>query len=407
MASAVHPPPRGRIDQDLLGKAINALLKWEKSRSQAQKPQLLEGDQFIYLVLTLKRIPQKAATNASLVPLPHPLHAPPSSEICLIVGDRSGSGLTSDLAKKKIQSEDVPVSKVLKLSKLRSDFREFERKRKLCDSYDLFLTDRRVVPLLPRILGKQFFKKRKLPVPVDLRHRNWKEQVERACGSALLYLRTGTCCVLKVARASMAKQEIVENVAAAINGVAKIVPKKWANVRSFHVKLLESTALPVYQALPDVKLRIEGIKREVADEKNKQVEGTEKEEKLAEKKEKKKKQQQQHSSGLRGDDSNDNVGELGIDEGDDDVGSDKIEGDESGGDKIKRDGRGVVPVDGGGVRSNKSDGKKMKRVEKSKNAGVSKPKKRVLASEGGEVSGKLQLKKKSKLHKVGKLKLKQ
>ncbi|KAI5440566.1 hypothetical protein KIW84_010158, partial [Lathyrus oleraceus] len=102
--------------------------------------------------------------------------------------------------------------------------------------------------------------RRKLPVQVDLKKKNWKEQIERACSSALLFLRTGTCSVLKVAKLSMERDEIVENVVAAMEGVVEVFPKKWGVVRSFHVKLLESVALPVYQAVPDVRLKIEGVR---------------------------------------------------------------------------------------------------------------------------------------------------
>lgn len=65
--------------------------------------------------------------------------------------------------------------------------------------------------------------------------------------------------MVKVAKVSMEKDEIVENVVAAINGISEIVPKKWENVRSLHLKLLESLALPIYQTVPDMKLKIEGV----------------------------------------------------------------------------------------------------------------------------------------------------
>ncbi|KAH0974753.1 hypothetical protein GBA52_016652 [Prunus armeniaca] len=116
----------------------------------------------------------------------------------------------------------------------------------------MFLVDRRIVPLLPKYLGKQFFKKKKIPVPVDLEHKNWKEQVDRACESALLFLSTGTCSVVRVAKVSMSIDEIVENVVAAINGIVEILPKKWRDVSQL--------ALPVYQAVPDLTLKIEGAK---------------------------------------------------------------------------------------------------------------------------------------------------
>ncbi|GMN54910.1 hypothetical protein TIFTF001_024033 [Ficus carica] len=276
MADAAPPPSSGdsnpRVSPKTVQKAVNSLLKWRNSKSQIQKPQLLDDDEFVYLILTLKKIPAKDRINAYKVPLPHPLHSGDSSELCLLIDDRPKSGLTKDDAVKKIKADGIPVSKVLKLSKLKSDYRAFEAKRKLCDSYDVFFADKRIVPLLPRLLGKHFFKKRKIPVPVDLRHKNWKEQIEKVCGSAMLFLRTGTCSVVRVAKASMAAEEIAENAVAAINGIAEIVPRKWSNVRSFHLKLLESVALPVYQALPDMKLKIEGLKEAEEKEKEKEKE---------------------------------------------------------------------------------------------------------------------------------------
>ncbi|XP_031254245.1 LOW QUALITY PROTEIN: ribosomal L1 domain-containing protein 1-like [Pistacia vera] len=240
--------------------AVNALLQWKSSKCQTQKP-LLEQDDFIYLILTLKKIPQNSRINPHKIPLPHSLirqedDNPP--ELCLIIDDRPKFNLTKDAALKKIKNDNVPITKVIKVTKLKTDYRPFEAKRKLCDSYDMFFADKRVVTLLSKLLGKHFFQEeKKIPVPVDLKHKNWKEQIEKVCGSALLYLRTGTCSVLKVGKVSMDAKEIVENIMAAINGIAEIVP---GNVRSLHLKMLESLALPVYQAVPDMNLKIEGIK---------------------------------------------------------------------------------------------------------------------------------------------------
>ena len=101
------------------------------------------------------------------------------------------------------------LQQVLKLSKLKSDYKSFEAKRKLYDSYDMFFADRRLVPLLPMVLGKQFFKKkRKVPLPVDLLHSNWKEQIGTACSSALLCLSTGACSVVRVGKVSMESSEM-------------------------------------------------------------------------------------------------------------------------------------------------------------------------------------------------------
>lgn len=247
-----------RVSPKTVDKALDALLQWKQSKSKDHKPQLLEQDEFVYLILTLKKIPQNSRVNAHKILLPETLINPTedSSELCLIIDDRSKSGLTKDDVAKKIKSENIPISKVIKLSKLKTDYRPFEAKRKLCDSYDMFFADRRVIPLLPKLLGKHFFKKKKIPVPLDLKHKNWKEQIENTCKSALLYFSTGTCSVVKVAKLSMESEGILANVMAAINGIAEVVPKKWGNIRSIHLKLHESLALPVYQAVPDLRLKI-------------------------------------------------------------------------------------------------------------------------------------------------------
>lgn len=269
MATASPQPPpssaisNSKVTQETISKAVSALLKWKETQSNSQKPQLLPQEDFVYLIVTLKKIPSNGGrTNPFKFPLPHPLHSS-SSEICLIIDDRPKSNLTSDIAKKKIKNEEIIVSKVLKLSKLKTDYKPFQKKRQLCDSYDLFFADKRVIPLLPKLLGKEFFKKKKLPLAVNLEHKNWKRQIEVGCSVGLLWMREGTCCVVKVGKVSMESGEIVENVGAAIDGLVEFVPKKWGGLRSLHLKVSESLALPIYQALPDVKLKIEGLKNSV------------------------------------------------------------------------------------------------------------------------------------------------
>lgn len=273
MTTAVSAPPQqqteelipasqnSRVSPKTVNSAIDVLLKWRNDKSKTEKPQLLEQDEFVYLIVTLKKIPQTSRTKPHRIRIPHPLinATEDSPELCLIIDDRPKSGLTKADARKKIESENIPITKVLKLSKLKSDYKAFEAKRKLCDSYDMFFADRRVIPLLPRLIGKKFFASKKIPVALDLKHKNWKEQMEKACGSAMFFMRTGTCSVVKVGKLSMESEEIAENVMETLNGVVEILPNKWKYVRSLHLKLSESLALPIYQSVPDLKLKIDAF----------------------------------------------------------------------------------------------------------------------------------------------------
>lgn len=53
------------------------------------------------------------------------------------------------------------IPQVIGVTKLRQKFPTHEHKRDLCGQYDIFMADERVLPMLPRLLGKTFFDKKK------------------------------------------------------------------------------------------------------------------------------------------------------------------------------------------------------------------------------------------------------
>ncbi|KAK4423313.1 Ribosomal L1 domain-containing protein 1 [Sesamum alatum] len=254
---------RDRIKEDVVRKAVNALLKWKKKKKlysqsdhefaheREEEEEEEDGDDFIYLSVTLKKVPTQDLTRTPhQILLRHSLLSQDYSNLncCLIV---DGKKITSETAHKMLKAKGIPsIKQVLKVSKLKSDYKSFDSKKKLYDSFDVFLAVKSVVPLLPKVLGKVFYsKKKKIPVPVDLRAdgSNWKEEIEKACKSSLLWLSGGTCSALRVGRWGLTEsEEIVENVFEAIAGVLEIVPKKWGGIRCFHLKFSDSLALPVY-----------------------------------------------------------------------------------------------------------------------------------------------------------------
>ncbi|PWA81164.1 Ribosomal protein L1 [Artemisia annua] len=182
------------ITTDTITSAVEALQKWRNKTQSNQQLFLQDDDEFIYLILTLSQIPQNPSTNK--LPLPHPLFSK-QTQVCLIIDDRN---ITSKHAKDKILSDGILVTKVIKLSNLKTCYKPFEAKRKLCDSYDIFFADKRVIPFLPKLLGTTFFNKKKLPLPVDLTRKNWKQQIEKGFSSGLLFFGSGTCSVIRVAK---------------------------------------------------------------------------------------------------------------------------------------------------------------------------------------------------------------
>lgn len=206
------------LSEEQVKKAVAALIKWNNSRKVSNKSQLLDDDEMFYLVFSLKKIPEKGRTNGFRIPVPHSLYpVNAGKEVCLIVKDVKDEG--HKLAKEKVKTEgDTGVTKVIGIQKLRTKYKPFEAKRQLCGSYDLFLADERVIPLLPKILGKSFFKKKKHPIPVNLKGGRWARKIREACDSTYLYLSDGPCCVVRAARTSQSEDEIVDNILAVLNG---------------------------------------------------------------------------------------------------------------------------------------------------------------------------------------------
>lgn len=145
----------------------------------------------------------------------------------------------------------VGVSKIIGLAKLKQKYEPHEAKRALCRAFDLFLADSRVLPALPRALGKAFFTAKKQPIPVNLRGgpgRDWAAEVRRALDATYLHRGGGTCVNIRVGRTSQAAGEVGANAVAALAGALPHLVRGWSGVRSVLLKLAGSAALPVYQS---------------------------------------------------------------------------------------------------------------------------------------------------------------
>ena len=186
------------------------------------------------------------------------------SELCLFVKDREGEGQKA--AKERLAAGDAcGVAKVIGFSKLKANFKAHEAKRRLCASYDLFLADDRIVPLLPSLLGKSFFKKKKHPIPVDLAGptRDWAAAIRRATGATYFYRGGGSCNAVRVGRSQQSEAELTANVLAAVEGVVALLSGKgkdgarardgWTAIRSLYLKTTGSVALPLFTALPGAR----------------------------------------------------------------------------------------------------------------------------------------------------------
>lgn len=65
-------------------------------------------------------------------------------------------------------------------------------------------------------------------------------------------------------KVSMDREEIIDNLMVAIEGAVNHVPKKWENIRCMYIKAVQSVALTIYQAVPEMGMKIDiGSREEV------------------------------------------------------------------------------------------------------------------------------------------------
>eukprot|EP00123_Amoebidium_parasiticum_P009268 comp19374_c0_seq1/m.22334 comp19374_c0_seq1/g.22334 ORF comp19374_c0_seq1/g.22334 comp19374_c0_seq1/m.22334 type:complete len:242 (-) comp19374_c0_seq1:498-1223(-) len=232
------------LEKEQVKKAVGALVKHVQGGQAGNN--LLEGAETILLVVALKNVPEQTSKKAIRIPIPHSLHQEGETEVCLITKDPQAD------YKKLLEEKNVTVvSKVLGISKLREKHsKSHEQKRQLLSQYDVFLADARVLPLLPPLLGKKFFEKKKQPVPVDLTKKDISKEISKAINATYLYLGLGACVAVRIAHTGQTEDEIVANIVQGMDAIAEKIPKKWRTVQSVHIKTSESVALPVYASLP-------------------------------------------------------------------------------------------------------------------------------------------------------------
>ncbi|KAF8489626.1 ribosomal protein L1p/L10e family-domain-containing protein [Russula emetica] len=159
--------------------------------SHVSVKQCRRAEENIWLQIAVKEIHGEAKLKPHKIPIKYPLVDPRTSAICLITKDPQRE------YKDLLEEAGVQfINRVVGIEKLKGKFKSFEARRALLRENALFLADERVIPLLPRLLGKIFFTAKKQPIPVCLKRKNLKGELERAIFSTYMHQNRGTCtCV--------------------------------------------------------------------------------------------------------------------------------------------------------------------------------------------------------------------
>jgi ribosome biogenesis protein UTP30 len=232
------------ITREQVEQCLEALKKCVKPQ-EAAKEALIPDANHLFIVISTKKIPERAAVSPIRIPIPHS-YRQSTDQVCLFTKDPQRE--YKDLLKEKGIND---VNKVIGVEKLRKKYQPYEARRILCSSYDLFLVDRRVVPMMSRLLGKTFLQRKKFPVPVNLTSGNLTSELQRAIHSAHMTISTGTCITVRIGDARhQSMDQLADNVIQALPHIVKHVQNEWSNIQSIQLKTTASLSLPIYQDLP-------------------------------------------------------------------------------------------------------------------------------------------------------------
>uniref|UniRef100_A0A8C0UH34 Ribosomal L1 domain-containing protein 1 n=1 Tax=Cyanistes caeruleus TaxID=156563 RepID=A0A8C0UH34_CYACU len=225
-----------------------ALVAFARSKAKGDAL-LLNESESVHLLVTVWKVPQVA--KVIRIPLPHGIR-PETTEVCLFTKDEPNLSAeqTENLYKKLLHRNGVrSISQIISYKTLKKEYKMFEAKRRLLNSFDLFLSDDRIRRLLPSHLGKHFYEKKKAPLSVNLKARDLAKELEKHIqGTTLSVHNKGCCYTTRIGHTGMKVDEILENIIAAAEVIGNKLPKKWKNVKILHLKTLKSVALPIFTA---------------------------------------------------------------------------------------------------------------------------------------------------------------
>ncbi|XP_049758656.1 ribosomal L1 domain-containing protein 1 [Elephas maximus indicus] len=288
-ATPAAADPRLELSKTQVKKAVKALLAHSQSRKNANEV-LLNENETLFLMVVLWKIPKKELRVR--LSLPYAIRSD-LAEVCLFTKDEPN--LTPEktehfyrnlLNKHKIKT----ISQIIPLRTLKKEYKPYEAKLRLLGSFDFFLTDARIRRLLPSIIGKHFYLRKKVPVCVNLLAKDLSKEINDCIGGTVMNIsKNGSCSTIRVGHTGMMVQHIVENIVAVTKGLSEKLPEKWKSVKLLYLKTEKSVALPVFSSF--VSAFYEGEGGPLPGQKKKEAKKKQKE-KLQKKKEKKRRKRE-------------------------------------------------------------------------------------------------------------------
>ncbi|XP_034830366.1 ribosomal L1 domain-containing protein CG13096 [Maniola hyperantus] len=256
--------PSKVITEDLVTSCLVAL---EQLTSHYDRKNAIFGDETpIFMEIRCIKIPNTRA-NMRFV-LPHSTIST-NGEVCLVTPDlKKGKKIdhepTVEHWEEMLRGAGVTsVKTVLPMRQLRVEYDQYELKRRLLTQHDFIMVDNRVLNHVSHVLGKKFFKKHNMLIPVKINEKKYlKANIDTGLRTVMLRVSEGQTSTILVGHTAMLQSHIRENILALVQKLKERFPGGEANIRSLSIKLPLSLSLPLYLTLrPSNSVRAPKIKQ--------------------------------------------------------------------------------------------------------------------------------------------------
>ncbi|CAL8109512.1 unnamed protein product [Orchesella dallaii] len=236
--------------------AAKALLKFtSKTKSDAL---FMDSPSRILMDITAFKIPT-GKDHFYNIRLPHtPFTDLTELDVLLVVPDINEKdpdhivGEVKDEIMNSTHADRIKVREIMTFKQFRDDYSTFEAKRALAKSLDVLIADNKIFKMLPGILGREFFKKKKYPLSIPGRKfqkADIGEQVYLALQKTTLNVSlNGLNSTVVVGHDTLNDKELAENATAIVSWLGSSFPGGWSNIQklSLHVGHKDMPPLPIY-----------------------------------------------------------------------------------------------------------------------------------------------------------------
>jgi len=141
------------------------------------------------------------------------------------------------------------IKTIIPLAKLKKEYSTYELKKKLCNSYDMFLIDGKISGHVAGSVLRKAFQKRNKLIPVTVSNQNLQKTIEAALHKTR-YLQPVIPQLISIAvgNIKMKATDVASNIVAVLEQLKTEYIGGWLNIQNVHLKPAAQSAIvhPVY-----------------------------------------------------------------------------------------------------------------------------------------------------------------